>query len=46
MDKERLKTKVTLGLPLSERERAKYLLFIASIDEMKEYLNKEKGVIK
>jgi hypothetical protein len=41
MNKERIKAKVILGLPLSARERAVYLLLIASVDEMREFLARE-----
>ena len=40
---ERIRAKATLGLPLTERERALYLLFIASDKELKEFLKREKG---
>lgn len=32
-----------VGLPLTERQRAYYLLFMASLEEIAEYLRKEKG---
>ena len=37
----KLKAKAELGLPLTERERAYYLLFIASDEEAKAYLKRE-----
>lgn len=38
MNKARIRAKAILGLPLTARERAVYLLLIASVDEMREYL--------
>ena len=38
---EKLKAKILLGLPLTERERAVYLLLIASEEEMREFLARE-----
>lgn len=46
MYKNKIKCKVILGLPLTERERAIYLLLIASLDEAKEFLRKEKELKK
>ena len=40
--KERIKAKVVLGLPLTRYERGMYLLFIATSEETKEFLRKEK----
>lgn len=41
MNKERIRAKAILGLPLTARERAVYLLFIASDKEMREFLARE-----
>ena len=35
------RAKVILGLPLTARERAEYLLFIASEEEVQKFLEKE-----
>ena len=35
--------KAILGLPMTEKERAIYLLFLASTEEMQEFLAREKG---
>ena len=43
---EKIKTKVKLNLPLTDKERALYLLFIASDKEAKEFLRKEKELRK
>ena len=43
MNKEQIKAKAVLGLPLSDRERAIYLLLLASDEEYKAFLNWEKG---
>lgn len=43
MNKQRIKCKAILGLPLTERERAYYLLFLATDEEVKCFLLKEKG---
>lgn len=42
MDYKTIKTKAVLGLPLTERERAIYLLFIASKSEAAAFLNAER----
>lgn len=42
MNKQKIKSKAILGLPLTARERAIYLLLIATEQEMKEFLAKEK----
>lgn len=42
MNKQKIKNKLLLGLKLNERERAYYLLFVATEQEMKEFLAKEK----
>lgn len=39
---EKIRAKVLLGLPLTKHERALYLLFIASEEEMHEFLAQEK----
>lgn len=44
--KEKIKTKVKLNLPLTDKERAIYLLFIATEQEAKEFLIKEKELKK
>ena len=41
MNTEKIKNKVKLGLPLNKRERAYYLLFIATLEEAKELLKAE-----
>ena len=41
MLKNKIRAKIVLGLPLTKRERAYYLLFISTIEEAKEYLEKE-----
>lgn len=41
MNKERIRAKAILGLPLTEKERAVYLLFIASTAAAKEFLKRE-----
>lgn len=41
---ERIRAKTKLGLPLTERERALFLLFIANDKELKEFLKREKEV--
>ena len=44
MNKEKIRAKAILGLPLSARERACYLLFLATSEEVKVFLDKERGV--
>ena len=39
---KRIKSKVILGLPLTARERAYYLLFLATSEEVKLFLAKER----
>ena len=39
--KERIKSKALLGLKLTERERAQFLLFIATDKEAKDFLKRE-----
>ena len=46
MNKQRIKCKAILGLPLTARERAIYLLLIATEQEMKMFLKKEKELCK
>ena len=41
MNKQKIKCKAILGLPLTARERAIYLLLIANDDEVKEFLKNE-----
>ena len=41
MNKQRIKRKAILCLPLTARERAIYLLLIANDDEVKEFLKNE-----
>lgn len=43
--KARIKAKAILGLPLTDRERATYLLFIATKEEVKAFLRREKGAL-
>ena len=45
MNKEKIKAKAVLGLPLTEKERAIYLLLIATQEEMKAFLQAEKGAL-
>lgn len=40
---KKIRAKAILGLPMTQKERAIFLLFIASKEEMHEFLNKEKG---
>lgn len=42
MDKVKIKTKVAFGLPITKKERALYLLFIATVEEMNAFLHSEK----
>lgn len=46
MNKQKIKAKVILGLPLTQRERTIYLLLIATDQEMKKFLDKEKELCK
>lgn len=46
MNKEKIRAKAILGLPLTKRERAYYLLFIATLDEAIQFMNKEKELCK
>jgi hypothetical protein len=39
--KERIRAKALLGLKLTERERAQFLLFIATDEEAKDFLKRE-----
>lgn len=39
-----IKTTIILGQPLSQRQRSYYLLFMATPEQAKEYLRKEKAV--
>lgn len=41
-----IKSKVALGLPLKRKEKATYLLFIATSEEAKEFIRKEKEAKK
>lgn len=41
MNKQKIKCKAILGLPLTARERSYYLLFLATDDEVKEFLKNE-----
>lgn len=41
MNKEKIKAKVLLNIPLTQKEKAIYLLFIATIEQAKEYLKRE-----
>ena len=40
MSHEKIKAKVLLNLPLTQKEKAIYLLFIANIEQAKEYLKR------
>ena len=42
--KERIRAKALLGLPLTQRERAMFLLYIATESELKYFLEKEKSL--
>ena len=42
--KERIRAKALLGFPLTERERAMFLLFIATNEEVKDFLERESMV--
>lgn len=42
MNKEKIRAKAMLGLPLNERERATFLLFVATDEEAKTFLKTEK----
>ncbi len=42
MDSQNIKSRAVLGLPLTERERARYLLFIATDEEARAYLERER----
>lgn len=42
MNKQIIKSKVELNLPLTAKERATYLLFIATDKEVAEFLAREK----
>jgi hypothetical protein len=41
-NEQRIKAKAELNLPLSERERARYLLFIANSEQAKKFIDNEK----
>lgn len=41
--KERIRAKAILGLPLTQRERAMFLLLIATDKELKDFLTREKS---
>ena len=41
--KERIRAKALLGLPLTQRERAMFLLLIATDSELRYFLKKEKA---
>lgn len=43
---EKIKNKVKLNFPLTDKERAIYLLYIATDQEAKEFLRKEKELKK
>lgn len=40
-----IRTKAILGLPLTAKERAMFLLLIATKEEMKAFLRREKGAL-
>ena len=40
---ENIKARAGLGLPLTARERAKYLLFLATVEQAKQFLKMENG---
>ena len=42
--KERIKSKAILGLPITNYERSMFLLYIATLEEAKWFLSKEKAV--
>ena len=39
---ENIKARAGLGLPLTAHERAKYLLFLATVEQAKQFLQMEK----
>lgn len=41
--KERIRAKALLGLPLTQRERAMFLLLISTDSELRYFLEKEKA---
>lgn len=41
--KERIRAKAILGLPLTQRERAMFLVLIATDKELKDFLAREKA---
>ena len=41
MNKQKIKCKAILGLPLTARERAYYLLYIATSEQAKKFIKKE-----
>lgn len=45
MSKEKILAKIVLGLELTARERAMFLLFIANDKQLKEFLEKEQGKV-
>ena len=40
---ENIRARAILGLPLTKRERATFLLFIATNEEMRAFLARERG---
>lgn len=40
-NRDRIKAKVALGLPLTHRERSTYLLYIATKEEVEKFLEAE-----
>lgn len=42
--KERIRAKAILGLPLTQRERAMFLCFIATDEEARDFIKREKAV--
>lgn len=44
MSEKIIKTKVALNLPLDKKEKAFYLLFIATTEELKNYRSMDNGI--
>ncbi len=42
MNKENIRARAILGLKLTERERSRFLLYLATIEEVKAFLDRER----
>lgn len=42
-EQNKIKCKAILGLPLTQRERALYLLYLSTLEQAKDFLKREKG---